>query len=468
METRTKIIATIGPASATPAILNGLIKAGMDIARLNFSHGTHESHLQLINNIRAAAAARKRHIGILLDTKGPEIRLGDFQDGGVQFHKGDRFTIHMEPIIGGHTAFSLNYPNLVNEVKTGAIIKIDDGEFEIKVLAIDKVNNTLACRAMNAHFVKSRKGVNVPNTRLNIPYISPADESDLKFGCEHEIDFIAASFVRKPEDIIAIREVLEKYNRRQIPIIAKIENKQGLNNLNKIIKEADGIMVARGDMGVEIDFALVPIYQEQIIKKCRELGKPVIVATQMLESMHTNSKPTRAEVSDVALAVRQGCDCVMLSGESASGQFPIESVKTQAHIASVSEHHFKPTRSQEKTSTKRQSNVPPAYIKSVAAYDKADLIIYFDQTGTTAFAQSRTRCSSYVVLVTDSPVLARRTTLYYGLFPLLIESSFFDDLDDQKICDQARKIAKARKLKAGSTVLICVPILNMTKGITIK
>ncbi|HLQ73360.1 MAG TPA: pyruvate kinase [Bacillota bacterium] len=330
---KTKIVCTIGPASESIDTLVQLIESGMNVARLNFSHGTYDEHENRINNIKEAARLTNKTVGILMDTKGPEIRTGLFETGAAEIVKGQTISIMMQETLGTSERFSVSYEQLINDVEVGSSILIDDGLIELKVVDINQANGEIIAKALNSGVVKDRKGVNVPNVRINLPGMTEKDAADILFGVEHGVDFIAVSFIRRQSDVIEVRELLEEQEATNIHIISKIENREGIDNIDYILEACEGIMVARGDLGVEIPPEEVPLVQKQIIKKCNAVGKPVITATQMLDSMERNPRPTRAEASDVANAIFDGTDAVMLSGETAAGDYPVESVKMMHDIS---------------------------------------------------------------------------------------------------------------------------------------
>ncbi|MDU0894445.1 MAG: pyruvate kinase, partial [Anaerococcus sp.] len=333
---KTKIVCTIGPSSESPEIIEDLIKNGMNVARLNFSHGTHEEHLAKMKTIRKVRRKLNRPIAIMLDTKGPEIRTGNFNIDEVFLKPGDVFTLTTRDVEGTEEIVSVSYEGLPNDVEVGSVIYIDDGLVQLEVTEI-KDGTDVVCRALNNGVLSNHKGVNLPGSKTNLPAITPKDIDDIKFGIENDIDLIAASFVRKKEDVYDIRKVLEDHGGEHIKIISKIESQEGVDNLDEIIEASDGIMVARGDLGEEIRTELIPLVQKEIIRKCNDAAKPVITATQMLDSMIRNPRPTRAETTDVANAIIDGTDCVMLSGETAGGKYPIEAVKTMRNICVTTE-----------------------------------------------------------------------------------------------------------------------------------
>jgi len=330
---KTKIICTLGPSCEDKDIIKQLIKAGMNIARINLSHGSHEEHRKRINALRKACEELKANVALLMDTKGPEIRLGTFYGGKVMLEKGQEFILTSTPMIGNNKEVFINYDNIAAIVKPGEKILLSDGLIELCVKDIEE--NRVICTVINGGELKDRKGVNMPGKSLSLPALTPTDIEDLLFAIDVDADFIAASFVRKADDVLEIRRVLKDNGGEAIHIIAKIENQEGLQNLDEIIDVADGIMVARGDLGVEIPVQEIPIVQKRIISKCNIVGKPVITATQMLDSMIRNPRPTRAEATDVANAIFDGTDAIMLSGETASGKYPVEAVTMMASKLSL-------------------------------------------------------------------------------------------------------------------------------------
>ena len=332
---KTKIVCTLGPATEDDAILRAMIQAGMNVARLNFSHGTYEGHAQNIRRIRALSAELHTPVGIMLDTKGPEIRLKTFRDHRVTLQKGQLFTLCTGDVEGDAEHVSITYADLPADVQPGTTILIDDGLVGLTVEAVSKTE--IQCRVNNGGVISDRKGINVPDANLSMPFISRKDREDILFGIQENVDFIAASFTRTEEDILAIRKLLTDNGGKGISIIAKIENMQGVQNIDSILAVSDGVMVARGDLGVEIPLEQIPIIQKMIIRKAYSRGKQIITATQMLDSMIKNPRPTRAEATDVANAIYDGTGAIMLSGETAAGLYPVEAVRTMARIAQVAE-----------------------------------------------------------------------------------------------------------------------------------
>ena len=335
LEKKKKIVCTIGPATESEEMLEKLITAGCNVVRFNFSHDTHAGHKERMERVRRVAKRLNQPVALLLDTKGPEIRCGVFKNGQEEFTKGEIVKITRDDVEGTHERFHIDCPELYDDLKEGNTLLIDDGKMKLTVLSNN--GKEMECRVEVSGPIKTRKGCNAPGVKLSMPFISAKDESDLRFGCKMDVDYIAASFVRRADDVLAIRDILASEGKSHIQIFAKIENEEGFENLESILKVADGIMVARGDLGVEVETQFVPIYQKRIIKVCNAMGKPVITATHMLDSMTANPRPTRAEASDVCNAVLDGSDAVMLSAESAAGEYPIEAVTTMATISQATE-----------------------------------------------------------------------------------------------------------------------------------
>jgi pyruvate kinase len=393
--------------------------AGMDVARLNFSHGTHEEHVVTIAAARQAIAEQHSNVALLLDTKGPEIRIGIFAEGSVILKEGEHFKLITDEVIGSETGVHVNYRGLVHDVEPGMKILLDDGLIILEVM--ETTANEIRCLVLNGGELTNRKGVNVPGALLSLPAMSDKDREDIVFAVKNDLDFIAASFVRKPSDVLAIRAILEEH-RSHIQIIAKIENQEGVDNLDKILAVADGIMVARGDLGVEIPTEDVPLVQKMIITKCNSVGKPVITATQMLDSMIRNPRPTRAEASDVANAIFDGTDAVMLSGETAVGRYPLETVQTMARIAERAETALHYAQMLENFDPPAERSVTDAisYATCYAAQELgAKAIITATQSGFTAKAVSKYKPKARIIAVTPREPVARKLALTWGTFPVL-------------------------------------------------
>ncbi|MCR8643714.1 pyruvate kinase [Paenibacillus sp. N1-5-1-14] len=413
---KTKIVCTIGPASESLENLKKLIEAGMNVARLNFSHGDYVEHGARIENIRQAAKEVGKTVAILLDTKGPEIRTGKLKVEPIELVQDQYVTLTTEEILGDENRISITYEDLPKDVSVGSTILIDDGLIGLSVAEI--TGTEIKCLITNGGTIKSKKGVNVPGVQIKLPGITEKDANDIVFGIEQDVDFIAASFVRKASDVMEIRELLEKHNAEHIQIISKIENQEGVENLDEILKVSDGLMVARGDLGVEIPAEDVPIVQKQMIQKCNVAGKPVITATMMLDSMQRNPRPTRAEASDVANAVFDGSDAVMLSGETAAGKYPVESVQTMARIAERAESSLEYREIFMRQAQAQQTTVTEAISQAVAnsALElNAGAILTATESGYTARMVSKYRPKSPIVAVTTSERIMRRLSLVWGV-----------------------------------------------------
>ncbi|MFC4183339.1 pyruvate kinase [Saccharococcus thermophilus] len=419
MMRKTKIVCTIGPASESVDKLVQLIEAGMNVARLNFSHGDHMEHGRRIQNIREAAKRTGKTVAILLDTKGPEIRTHDMENGAVELKEGSQLVISMKEVLGTSEKISVTYEGLIDDVVPGSKILLDDGLIGLEVVSIDKQAREIVTRVLNEGVLKNKKGVNVPGVRLNLPGITDKDRQDILFGIEQGIDFIAASFVRRASDVLEIREVLEANDALHIQIIAKIENQEGVDNIDEILEVVDGLMVARGDLGVEIPAEEVPLIQKVLIKKCNMLGKPVITATQMLDSMQRNPRPTRAEASDVANAIFDGTDAVMLSGETAAGHYPVEAVKTMHRIALRTEQALQYRDILEQRTKESATTITDAIGQSVA-HTALNLdvaaIVTPTVSGRTAYMVSKYRPKAPIVAVTSSESVSRKLALVWGVY----------------------------------------------------
>ncbi|MED1603979.1 pyruvate kinase [Cytobacillus kochii] len=416
---KTKIVCTIGPASESIEKIIELINAGMNVARLNFSHGNFAEHGERIANIREASKQTGKTVAILLDTKGPEIRTNDMKDGAIELEAGNNIIVSMNEVEGTTDIFSVSYSGLIDDVHIGSSILLDDGLIALEVNAINKEKKEIHAKILNSGTLKNKKGVNVPGVSVNLPGITEKDAKDILFGIEQEVDFIAASFVRRPSDVLEIRQLLEENNAEYIHIIPKIENQEGVDNIEGILEVSDGLMVARGDLGVEIPAEEVPLVQKQLIKKCNELGKPVITATQMLDSMQRNPRPTRAEASDVANAIFDGTDAIMLSGETAAGSYPVEAVKTMHNIASRAETALNHREILSQRSKNNKHNVTDAIGQSVA-HTALNLgvsaIITPTESGHTARMIAKFRPVNPIVAVTSHEYVSRRLSLVWGVY----------------------------------------------------
>ncbi|NIK11082.1 pyruvate kinase [Alkalibacillus almallahensis] len=415
---KTKIVSTIGPASESVETLKKLMNTGMNVARLNFSHGDHDEHRARIENIRQAAQESDSTIGVLLDTKGPEIRTGTFKEDEVELVEGSTVYVTMDEVDGTAERFSVSYPGLIDDVEPGGKILLDDGLIGLEIVSVNHNDREIETKVMNTGIIKDKKGVNVPNVSVNLPGITDKDANDIIFGIEQGIDFIAASFVRRSSDVLEIRELLEDHNAEHIKIIPKIENREGVDNIEQIINVSDGIMVARGDLGVEIPAEEVPLVQKNLIEQCNVAGKPVITATQMLDSMQRNPRPTRAEASDVANAIFDGTDAIMLSGETAAGDYPVEAVETMNNIAIYSEKSFDKIATVGNNNERLDTTITDAISHSVAnlAADlKVEAIVTPTESGNTARNVSKYRPKANIVAVTSKEHVSRQLSLVWGV-----------------------------------------------------
>lgn len=438
---KTKVVCTMGPNTNDRELLKKLIENGMDVARFNFSHGDHEEQKSRMDLLKELRQELNTNTAILLDTKGPEIRTGVLKGGKrIMLKAGEQFTLTTEEIEGDESKVSITYEGLVQDVDAGRVILIDDGLIELKV--VGKSEKEIFCEVINGGELGERKGVNVPNVAVRLPAITEKDKDDIRFGVEQGIDFIAASFVRNAECVLEIKAYLKELGAPYVPIIAKVENAEGIKNIDEIIRAADGVMVARGDLGVEIPAEEVPYLQKMIIQKCNMNFKTVITATQMLDSMMRNPRPTRAEVTDVANAVYDGTDAVMLSGETAQGKYPLEALQMMVHIIQNTEQHLDYEGMLEKTGGHLKSGVSSAigYSSVLAASNlNAKCIITPSVSGATARVVSNLRPRQVILGVTPNERTLRRMSIYWGVKP--IKSQAFNTTDD--ICDGAIEIGRA-------------------------
>lgn len=416
---KTKIICTLGPAVNSFEAMCELLKCGMNGARFNFSHGTHESHKATLDMLRKAMESTGICAATILDTKGPEIRVKTFENGPVELKKGQTFTLHTDDVAGDENQVSVTFSGLTNDVHEGSIILIDDGLISLVVEKVDAPS--IVCRVENGGKISNNKSINLPGASVSLPALTDRDREDLRFAAENDYDYVAASFVRSASDLKEIRECLDSFGGNDIQIIAKVENEEGVENLDEIVRAADGVMVARGDLGVEIPAAAVPSLQKKMIKKCRETGKPVIVATQMLDSMINNPRPTRAEVSDVANAVFDGACCVMLSGETASGKYPISALKTMVEVVEEAEKgidYWK--RFQRGLDVRSNSDISDAMTHTccnTAFYLGAAAVLTATQSGYTARLISRFRPACPIVALTPVEKVRRQLCIVWGVVP---------------------------------------------------
>ena len=424
---KTKIICTIGPASQNEEVLTRMALAGMNVARMNFSHGSHEEQKEKIDLVKKVRRELDQPIAILLDTKGPEYRIRTFASGKIAVKAGDLFTFTTEDVEGDETRVSVNYENLHNEMAPGGEITVCNGLVKFQVLEVK--GHDIICRCVVGGEMSNRKSMSFPNKVMSGPYLSEQDRADILFGIEQGVDFIAASFVSTKQDVLDIRKLLDDNGGEDIEIIAKIENQSGVDNVEEICQVCGGIMIARGDLGVEIPFVRLPDIQKELTRKCRMMGKRVITATEMLESMITNPRPTRAEISDVANAVYDGTSCIMLSGETAAGKYPVEAVRTMAEIAEYTEEHtdyvsrFRTTPFAGQTNLDKLSHA----VCSMALDLDAKAIVVCSISGKTAMLVSRFRTPVNIVGMTTDHKIWRRLSMSWGVTPVLAEE--FPNMD---------------------------------------
>lgn len=449
---KTKIVCTLGPATKDENVLRKLMEEGMDVARLNFSHGTHDDHKERIEMIKKLRRELDKPVAILLDTKGPEIRTRDFQGGKVTVEDGQVFTLTPRELLGDNTVASITYKNLAKDIQVGTAILIDDGLIKMEVEAIN--DEDIRCKVIHGGTISNHKGINVPGVHLNMPYVSEQDIEDIKFGIENDVDFVAASFVRSAKDVLEIRDLLNANGGERINIISKIENAEGINHIDDIIYVSDGIMVARGDMGVEIAGEEVPIIQKMIIRKVYNAGKQVVTATQMLDSMVKNPRPTRAETTDVANAIYDGTSAIMLSGETAAGLYPVEAVQTMVRIAERTEQdidYCKRFFQRERTANPNVTDAVCHATCTTAIDLNASAIVTVTKSGTSARMVSKYRPDCNIIAGTTSHKAYRQLNMSWGVTPIHLEekNEIFD------LFDHAVETAQKRGLLSpGDTVVL--------------
>ena len=460
---KTKIVCTLGPATDREGVLRQMLEAGMNVARFNFSHGSHAEHKGRLDALKALRAELGLPVAAMLDTKGPEVRLKSFAAGSVMLRTGQEFTLTTRDIVGDEQGCSITYADLPGDVKAGDTILLDDGLVRLTVLETTAAD--VRCRVENDGAMKNNKGVNVPGIRLSMPYMSQRDREDILFGVEQGFDFIAASFVRTADDVREIRRLLDEAD-SSIQIIAKIENQEGVSNLAEILSVADGIMVARGDMGVEIDFTEIPIIQKDMIAQCVAAGKPVITATQMLDSMMENPRPTRAEITDVANAIYDGTSAIMLSGETAAGKYPVEAVQTMDAIALRTEADI--------NYAKRMRNLPGPSRLSIAAATAhaacttamdigADAILTVSQSGMTARLVSRFHPGTPIVACLLDQQVRRQMAMYWGVAPIMMP---YVNSTDELVSRAVESAEKAGLVKRGDLVVVTAGVPVGVSGTT--
>ena len=460
---KTKVICTIGPASENEEILTQMFEAGMNVARLNFSHGSHEEHQQKVDLIKRVREKMNLPIAIMLDTKGPEYRIRTFKDGKVTIHEGDTFTFTTEEIEGDETKVAVNYKGLAQDLNVGDRVTVNNGMVVFEVRELTKTE--VICQCITGGVLSNKKSMSFPNKVMSGPYLSEQDKADLLFGIKNGVDYVAASFVSCKQDVLDIRSLLDANGGEDIEIIAKIENQAGVDNVEEICEVCGGIMIARGDLGVEIPFVEVPAVQKKLTRKCRMLGKRVITATEMLESMINNPRPTRAEISDVANAVYDGTSCVMLSGESAAGKYPVEAVRTMASIAEYTEQHTDYKHRFLSTEYVGKDNLDSIShaVCSMAMDLNAKAIVVCSVSGKTAMLVSRFRTPVDIIGMTTDPKIWRRLSMSWGVTPVLSEN--FPSMDVMFYFAQ-NAAKKVLGLQEGDNILLTGGPINGSSGNT--
>ncbi len=449
---KTKIICTMGPSTDNPEVIEEMVKAGMNVARLNFSHGSHQEQLTRINMVKQVREKLKCPLAILLDTKGPEIRIGTFSEGYAVLEKGQKFTLVSDEIDGDNEKVSVTHKDLAAVLRTGDTILIDDGLIELEVSEFS--DKDVICTVINGGRLSNKKSINLPGIKLDMPYMTDKDREDLLFGIKNDVDYVAASFVRNADDVRCIRELLDQNGGQEIKLIAKIENNEGVENIDEILELSNGIMIARGDMGVEISFTRLPAIQKSLIKKCYAAGKPVITATQMLESMVHNPRPTRAEVSDVANAIYDGTSAIMLSGETAAGQYPVESVKTMSKIAETTEkniHYKKRFQAQQKIKNTSITDAVSHAACTMAMDLEAAAIVSVTTSGHTARMLSKFRPSCPIIAVIVDVKSYHQAAMTWGVVP--VKNDMLETMDDV-FETGVRKAITTRLLKKDDTIVL--------------
>ena len=446
---KTKIICSIGPASTDPAVMSKMVEAGMNVARINMSHATPEEKVAVVASVKEVRKMTGKNVAILFDTKGPEFRNGMLENDQITLTEGETIRIVKESVLGNQERFSVNYPQAIDNLEIGSIVLLENGLMKIEV--ISKEEDGVTCKIINGGVLGNKKSLNVPGANLNIPFISDVDREDIIYACEHEGDYLAASFVSSKEDVLEVREILKQCNREDMKIISKIESARAIENLDEIIDVTDGIMVARGDLGVEVPMQQLPKYQKLMIQKCREKGKAVVVATEMLESMKKSARPTRAEVSDVANAVLDGTDAVMLSGETTVGKFPVEVVTYMANICEETESYydfdcpFDSGREASVTETIANSVFSASRVLDIKA------IVASTESGDTARRISNLKPECPILAATSSEEVAHKLAVNYGVYPIIVSNCANTD---EMIASVKEKAVEALNLQKGDMIVI--------------
>ena len=460
---KTKIVCTLGPATDAPGVLQDMLLCGMNVARFNFSHGTHEDHKRRLDELKRLREELDLPVAALLDTKGPEIRLRHFENGRVQLEAGQSFTLTTRNLMGNQSICSITYKDLPRDVAVGSRIMLDDGLISMRVTELS--DSDIVCKVENGGPIKDRKGVNVPGIHLSMPYMSQQDKEDILFGIQEGFDFIAASFCRSEQDVLDIRRFIEEHS-GDMQIISKIENQEGVDNIAAILAVSDGVMIARGDMGVEIDFTEIPVLQKDIISRAMENGKTVITATQMLESMMGNPRPTRAEITDVANAVYDGTSAIMLSGETAAGQYPVEAVRTMAAIANRTETDINYYGRMMKSTTDTHLGISDATAHAActtATDTSASAIITVSKSGATARRISKYRPETPIVACVMKPEIQRQLALSWGVTPILMP---YAENTDEMIAFSVEATKEYGMVEDGDIVIVTAGVPAGVSGTT--
>lgn len=447
----TKIVCTIGPASNSADVIRALVEAGMNVVRLNFSHGTHEEHASWIRTVREVSAELNRPIAILQDLSGPKLRIGEIEESNVVLKESSQLILTNRDVPGDEKEISISYPSLPNTVKIGDQILLADGELELRVMGTTAED--IICKVIVGGKILSHKGLNLPRPSHSIPSVTPKDLDDLEFGLKHDVDWVALSFVQRVEDVLKIKRAIAEKG-EDVPVIAKIEKREAVERIDEILDVADGVMIARGDLGIEMPIEEVPLIQKSIIKKANALGKPVITATQMLDSMINNPRPTRAEVTDVANAIFDGTDAVMLSGETAIGKYPIQATKVMASVADKTEDQIDYVGNLEKCKITSERNLPDAICHAachIALNISADAIVCCTRSGQTARMTAKYRPHAEIIAVTENEATLRRLALIWGILPIMIGQA---KNTDELIAEAKHAIIANRLISKGSSIVI--------------
>lgn len=446
---KTKIICSIGPSSTTPEVMSKMVEVGMNVARINFSHATMEERVAVVDSVHKVREMTKKNVAILYDTKGPEFRSGMLENDEITLVEGKTIRLVKETVLGNEERISVNHPQAIDNLKVGSIVLLENGLMKIEVISVEE--DGVTCKIINGGILGNKKSLNAPGIKLDIPFISDIDREDIIYACEHEGDYLALSFVSCKEDVLEAREILKQCNREDMKIISKIESTTGVENLDSIIDVSDGIMIARGDLGVEVPMQQLPRYQKQMIQRCREKGKFVVVATEMLESMKKSARPTRAEVSDVANAVLDGTDAVMLSGETTVGKFPVEVVKFMAEICRDTEEYYD---YDYKFASEREVDITETIADSVVEASSVldiKLIIASTVSGDTARRISNLKPRCLILAATNSEKVARSLALNFGVYPTIVPTS---ESTDEVITIAKEKAKEVMGVKSGDIIAI--------------